>query len=95
MNRCRSCEKKFDYWPVWLSFWRGRIKCSSCGALNTITLDRRLLPVLITLGIPLILALLFRPDLTLFLSIVVKIVLFLILAVFFSLVVPFFKLYGD
>jgi CXXC-20-CXXC protein len=33
MDNCKKCHKKFDFWNVYKSYWKGKstIKCSNCG----------------------------------------------------------------
>jgi CXXC-20-CXXC protein len=33
MDNCKKCNKKFEFWNVYKSYWKGKstVKCSDCG----------------------------------------------------------------
>ena len=95
MNSCWHCNKKFKFWEVWRSYWKGwNIKCSSCFKRQTVDFSKRFFINSLISVFPIILLFssgYFFPAI----DFSYRLIGFLILEFSLSLFVPLFKIYGD
>lgn len=49
MDNCKKCNKKFDFWNVYKSYWKGKstVKCSNCGTEHDHKIMNKLLLIVV------------------------------------------------
>ncbi|MHA6251502.1 TIGR04104 family putative zinc finger protein [Oceanobacillus sp. CAU 1775] len=93
MQKCESCNEKFNWSAIYKSFWwtYKPIKCEQCGAIHKITITGRIIFVSFTI-LPF---LIFGHFLSPFSNILMTLGVGLIILILGSLLTPFFVSYKE